>query len=254
MPVNNLIIDSDWTVASQHGTERFSAPFDGDKTQYIWEADYVISLASFAPVALDTAHPVLTGYFLVKESALSPVGVSDVVKWTRTYAKIPTTRNEYSSIVYQFIGYTGYISAANGTITANIPGRKRFSRTATCRIQYDYFLASSGQTYTTPGAIPVNQQQLYYFRIGTITNPGGILTWTQAYGLGTPDDIAQGSPTDTLVDTVGTFAQGVVPCVPTRTQYTAMVSAKTEIIPEASELSRWMGNIFVRSTKYVVAQ
>lgn len=256
MSVNNLLLDSDWTTAKPFGPQRNCIPFDGDNTVYYFEEDYTISLASFAVILLNTPHPVRGTFILVKETEPQPVGVYDVVKWTRTYAITPNTRSEFSSMVYPFIGYTGYIAATGGTLTSNVPGRKPFSRTVNCRIQYDYFFAGTGGAYLTPSAIPVNQQQLYYFRIGSITNPGGVLTWTATYTLGSANDISQGSPTQYLVDTTGTYAppNSIVPCVPTRTAYMALVSAGSEIIAEPSSLSRWMGNIWVRTTKYVIAQ
>lgn len=247
------------------GTQRFSSPFDGDNTNYVLEEDFLQFLGSYSSPTLSTTHAApLASYFLVKEGPLSPTGVSDVVKWTRTWAQVPASRSEPTSTAYQFIGYSGYLAAVGGSITATVPGRKRFTKSVTARIQYDYFLYGPGQTYTTFNAIPVIQSQKYYFRIGSIT-PGP--TWTQTYPAGSNDDLAQGSATDYLCDFTGPYQITVIPCVPSRTQYMALLATGTplpyqsgtgcltgEIVAEDSKLSRWMGNIAVRSTTYVIAQ
>lgn len=245
----NLINDGGFEIAKPHGPVRLSAPFDGVTTDYVLEQDWVQFNSVFAPLPLSTPHPDYSAYLLVKESPLQPVGVLDAVKWVRTYAQVPATRSEPTTAPYRFIGFTGYVSAIGGTITNNVPGRKPFTQSVNCRIQYDYFLS------TTPSTIPVMRAQAYYFRIGTITGSGPY-TWTATYTLGSAQDIAQGSPTDYILDTTGTYAvsNSIVPCVPSRTAYMALIAAGTEIAIEDSQLSRWMGNIFVRSTKYTVAR
>lgn len=251
---NNALVDNGFSTATQHGQSRFFAPFDGDNTNYVLEEDYVISLASYASVALNTAHPVYGTYFLVNESVQTPTGVLDVVKWTRTYAQVPATRSEPSSVSYNFIGYDGYVTASAGTITTNVQGRKRFMRSVTSRIQYDYFMVGAGLTYTTFQAIPTIPMQLYYMRQGNIAAGGGSGVWTATYTLGSPDDIAQGNPVDKLVDISGPYETSIVPCVPSRTQYMAMITAKAEIVQSDSKLSRWKGDIYVRETTYIIAQ
>lgn len=253
MSVNNLLLDGDWTTAKPFGPQVNCIPFDGDNTVYYFKEEYAQSLSSFAVIPLNTPHPFRSTFLLVKETQPQPVGVYDIVKWTRTYASQPNTRSEYSNTNYTFIGYEGYISSSGGAIVANVPGRRQFSRVVNMRVQYDYFFCGPGGTYTDPKLIPVIQQQIYYFRIGVTTSGP---TWTATYTLGSADDISQGTPTTSITDTSGAYASplDIVPCVPTRTAYMALVTAKSEISPQASTLSRWMGNIYVRTSYYIIAQ
>jgi hypothetical protein len=264
--VNTITDSADrFRVASPITVPRFTAPFDGTQAYYLLEQDYFIDAKLFAPLRLNTPHPVYKTYLLVKESATTLAGLG-CVKWTRTYAQVPATRNDPSTISYQFIGYQGFLSSIFAVIT-NIPGRKRFAKTVTSRVQYDYFLVDSqtgvlaGPTYDTPQHIPTIQAQAYYMRVGTFTigstGSGSASTWTGTYTLGSPQDIAQGLPVDYISDqygTVGGYQNGVIPTVPTRTQYMALVSAGSEIVAKDSQLTRWMGNIYARATTYIVAQ
>ena len=255
--MSKVLYDTDFNTASATGTPRYSAPFDGTNIEYVLEQDYVQRVGYFTPQALSTPSDIDSSFLLVKESPLQPVNVADVVKWTRTYAKVPATRNDYSTTAYQFIGFTGYIAVFIGVSTTTVPGRARFSKSVTARVQYDYFLVGS-TTYPTVASIPTIQAQKYYFRIGTLIESSGSYTWTAKYALGSSDDINQGIPTDYITDdtsiSTSSFQYGVIPSVPTRSTYMGWITNKTEIVAEDSQVTRWMGNIYVRSTKYIIAQ
>lgn len=264
MSVNNVIIDGDFSTAAVQGPPRFSAPFDGDNTFYLLEQDYVISLLSFAPIALNTGSPDYANYFLVKESTPEPVGVYDVVKWTRTYAKIPASRIDPSTVSYRFIGYAGNMGVLNLTaqlaaagFSGYVPGRPPNAQTVPLFITNEYFMVGTGGSYPDFASIPINLAQKYYTSAGSFTIAAGVGTFTPYFPpVGGTTDIANGTPTDYLTEsTVGSpYFFVAVPTVPSRTVYQALVSAGSLIVVEDSSISRWIGNIYCRVTKKVVAR
>jgi len=171
---------------------------------------------------LNTPHPTFTDAYLVEETPLQDLG-GGVARWTRRYAQIPATRIEYESFAYQFIGYMG-------TWGINVPPdqivthRDRFTKTVVSRLKHEYFLCATGQTYETPDLIPIIPAQAYKF-LGIVV--------------------------DYLWDVVSLFT---VATEPSRTEYEAWVAAGAEIVAEDSRVSRWLGNIYERVTRYVVAQ
>jgi hypothetical protein len=89
--------DGDWSIAAVDGAKRWFNPIeDSTAGKVAFEQDYMQSESSWTPVALGTRHPSLAGFFLTKESQLTPLG-GGKVKWTRTYAKIPDARTRYES-------------------------------------------------------------------------------------------------------------------------------------------------------------
>lgn len=218
-----IYIDGDFDVAKPCSQRRLSAPFPGVSTDLLIEQDFIQFFANFSPLAINTADSgtgAVSGAYLVEETPLQDLG-GGVAKWTRVFAKVPSTRSEFESFIYHFPGYSeAYI---NGVPQDSSGYRRPFDLTVTSRMQYDYFITGSGQTYTTPQAIPTNIRQRYYIT---------------AYGPTIPID--------------GPFLGSAT--TPTKTAYVSLVSNGTEIIAEDSHLERWKGNIFVRATRYVVAQ
>jgi len=219
--------DGTFTSASAVGATRKSFPFDGDNSSFIVEQDYMIALSSFSPLALSTAHGTYTDAYLVKESPLQDLG-GGIVKWTRTYAQIPATRDEYGSASYLFIGFLGvHVAPYSQYDTLVNDERDPFQKVVTSRLTKEYFLCAAGQTYTTPSAIPTIEAQSYHFD----GHPNNKVLY--------------------LVDpAINTISAETIPSLP---DYRDMVTAGDEIVAEDSTLERWMGNIYVRSTRYVKA-
>ena len=283
-----LVVDGIFNVPYQVTPPKFSQPFDGDAGAYVMEIDYWIHENYFKPIPLNTPHETVNNdpalaradYFLVKESPTQKVG-NGIVSWTRTYAQVPKSRNDYTTIAYSFIGFLGTLApltyVGNPTIP---PGRPLFTKVVKCRIQNDYFITennvpsqiagSIGTGSTTvnqmqpltgettdgkivlldPSQIQIIPKQPYYLGQG-YWNTG---TWTPLYS----DPVqaqAHAMQLGAIWDITGTLGlTGIgINCVPTRTQYNVWVSNNQEIVAEDSQVSRWMGNIYVRQTKYVVA-
>jgi hypothetical protein len=219
--------DGTFTSASAVGAARKSFPFDGDNSSFIVEQDFMIALSSFSPLALSTAHGTYTNAYLVKESPLQDLG-GGIVKWTRTYAQIPATRSEYSTFAYTFIGFLGAGIAPYSQYDIQAGDqRDPFLKVVMSRVYNEYFLCATGQTYTTPSAIPVINAQSYNFD-GLPNNKVNYLV-------------------DPAINPLSTATE------PTLPDYRDMVTAGDEIVAEDSTLERWMGNIYVRSTRYVKA-
>lgn len=273
MSANNVITDNGFSTAAQHGPPRFFAPFDGDNTFYVIEQDYVISQASFAATTLNTvadSTQVCPGgttfgsFKLQKESQPAPVNCGDIVLWTRTYVSTPNSRNEASTTNYKFIGYAGdttLLKVNSGGVLQNysgatyVQGRRPFTQTVPLTIVKDYFLCGSGGTYATPDLIPVNLAQKYYFQLGTTSIATGVMTFTPTYATGSPADIANGIPTEYICDASGAaYYYSPIGSNPTRTAYQALVTAGSLITVEDSSITRWMGNVWERTTKKVTAR
>lgn len=246
----NTITDGDFTVASAVTDPHIAAAFEGDPGRYVLEQEFVINNDYFAALPLSTPHPTFTNYFLVDESVPVPQSVPGIVHWKRTYAQVPAPRNDYGSIAYSFIGYYGKIANLAIASTFPIRGRNRFTETVTCRVQNDYFLVgtSPAASYATAALIPSIREQKYYIPLGTISGS----TFTRTYTAGSDNDINYGTATDSIWNAADWAS--LIPTTPTLSDYQAAIVASSEIVAEPSQLTRWKGNIYVRVTKYIVAQ
>ncbi len=239
--------DGTFTTAAATSPTRLSQPFAGDAGEYLLEQDFMQFRANFTPTALNTAHPDFSSYKLVNESQLHDLP-GGIVTWTRFYASLPDTRNDFTSIAYNFIGFYGKTADIAVATTFPITGRLRFSQTVPCRVKNDYFLTGTGGSFATPDLIPTALAQRYYVPLGTIA--GSVFTPT--YAPGSADDIRYGRPTDFIYNASEWAA--LIPTRPSVTEYQTLINTPTEIIAEDSTLSRWLGNYYVRVTKYIYPQ
>jgi hypothetical protein len=116
-------------------------------------------------------------------------------------------------------------------------------------------MVGSGGSYSDPTLIPLIQEQLYYMPIGSFAVSGGTGTFTPVYPDGNPLQALTGQQVDFLFDSwsSGGFTSSQH-SYPSLTAYKALVVAGGYIVAQASTLSRWQGNIWDRSTVYVLAQ
>lgn len=283
--------DGDFTTAQPVGIPVFSSPVPGSTVEYVFRQDFMQFRANVTALALGTAHPSsgqtpdYSTWMLVAEGDKLDVGAG-VVRWTRTYAKVPATHNEWESYVYDFIGTspTGLNSSAGF-------GRLRFSARVTSRLQHDYFFVNpslsndAAPIYKDAGNIPIVRAFKYCAQF--------VDSGTQRGGWHYPQDYVSDS---VLVTGVGVLS----PTIPSDTAYASMVrdassnkwqagvsqqiltsttpvlvdiaGMKTypdaypsgsppavtclfgQIPAEDSILTRWHGNIFLRRSRYVLAQ
>lgn len=255
-----VYVDGDFTVATAISKPRLSQPFQGDSGEYVLQQDFMQAVDSFVALGFNTAYTTApyTDYVLVGESPLANHDAG-IVSWTRTYAKVPAQRSDPSSYSYRFIGYETQIVVDSGDPTKSFRyiGRPRFTREVASRIQHDYFLIGTGGL-ATQNLIPLLLEQAYYIPLGFQQfGPGTINTFTPTYPITNALQQLTGNQVDFITDTV-TFAGNAfvnsAGTIPSRTDYLAMVTAKSEIIAAGSKLTRWMGNIIDRATTYIVAQ
>jgi hypothetical protein len=223
------------------GPPLFSAPIPGVNTLYLLTQDFMVNAASFSPIALDTPHPDNAAFLLVAESPPSDVtGLK--LRWTRTYAKVPTAHTDYTTTVYNFIGlygdvYTLATWSVGIWVENSALARLRFNKSALVKISFDYFLCAAGQTYVSPEHIPIQPATRYLGQ-----NRTG--EWLEVNYLN------------------DTYAQAVWYATnPTRTQYLAMITADWAPVSgtwsircQDDELERWQGNIWCRRQFFVKAQ
>lgn len=212
--------DGTWTTASG-SLITLENPFPEVNQPYVLRQTFKQFLANYAPLDLNTAHATYTDYKLVEESALNNLG-GGVVEWTRTYAKLPDAFDQFETTNYNFIGFYGTVIAIN--VTA-VSGRLRFVKSVTSRIHNEFFLVGTGGSYTDAAEIPSVEAQKYY--------------------IGDETQLTDFLGDDTVLDTAST---------PTRTDYETMIGAGDEIVAEDSRLTHWLGNYWLRQTRYVKAQ
>lgn len=266
---NSILTDGDWSQASPTGAERPASPISTVNSNYVIEQDYVVNADSFSPLALNTPHPTKPSYKLVMETQPQDVG-SGAVRFTRTYAQVPSQHDVWTTTAYNFIGFWGYripiISANVGfttyTYAAGVPvGRERFMERANMRLQHDYFLIGAGGTYASAGSIPLIQSQKYREKLT------GFSYWTDV---------------DLLVDSG--ISGGPLPTTPTRATYNTWIEnvrnlgwncgrvinewipgatpsvldtsepSPGQICVEDSSIQQWLGTIYVRKTGFVLAK
>jgi hypothetical protein len=121
MSVPSFIDDGNFSTAQQNGPGWWTLPFmnRGDSRTFEFHAKFRQSAASYVPYenqlagVLNTPPPLIVREnpqwiqtargkaYLVEESETSDVGCG-ILEFTRTYAGLPETRTEPSSIVYPF--------------------------------------------------------------------------------------------------------------------------------------------------------
>jgi hypothetical protein len=245
-------IDGDYTVASAISKAIFSSPIPRDKNAYILKQDFIQAAASFAPLAINTPHAVSTSFVLAEESERQSAG-GNLVKWTRTYAKIPASWDDWERFLFQQIGFMGDYVSSGGSLVTAITGRDRRQDNVMSRIAHDYFLVdpvsgtSSGPgtlaaPYDSPGSIPAPLRLRYYYA----SNP----SLDVDYIADSPPLVVASTPSRTTyngwVTNAGTYgwASGIAP----GGTHPAQIQAEDAVI------APWMGNIWVRQTRYVLAK
>ena len=230
--------DGTFTTATLCSPYRITLPIERDITAKIVEQDFMVAYGSYTPLALDTAHPTVTTAYLVKEAGHTQIG-NGIIQFTRVYATIPANRDDYDTFTYTFPGlystgdgnppYNQYWESVTGE------GRDPFPDTVTSRVKNEYFLCATGQTYTTPSAIPVIQGQ--EFALDSNANA------RMYYLLPEGEFVGDSTPTREAWETLAAGGTGL-----------GSGAAAGEFIPEDSKLENYMGNIWVRKTRYIKAQ
>ena len=220
MPAALTYQDGTFTTARAVSLPVFSAPFSdqGVTTDYVLTQEWMQALTSYSPLALDTPHPDYADFMLAKEGEKRDIG-GGMVQWTRTYAKLPADFSQPNgNISYNFIGFAG----VGGINVPSASYRPRITEAVPVKLVRAFF-----RTADPLSDIPFIEATRYYFQ----AQPNQDV------------DLLQDNPPFENVT------------VPTRTEYEALIAADDfNIVAEASRISIWMGNIYIRETSYVKAR
>jgi hypothetical protein len=275
-------IDADYTVATPVSLPVFSSPIPGDNSKYLLTQKFQQCLFDYeaAHDDLNKPHADYPDYVLVEEGELMEIG-GGFVEWTRKYAKKPNSLDDWGTHTYNFIGLSG--STQSGVV---IPNRPRISRTVISKLVYDYFIVpSTGITDPITGdvyniAVPGDIQKIYAMQYcSQYTFPAGGVIGGIAYAVNSLNPAAASSATyPTLEDYFNTMLpnsyasgwNGIVTLLKIFNDYTFNSGTSTGhfagaidvahstlggiIAAEDSNLTRWMGQIYQRATRFVLAQ
>lgn len=247
------------------GTQPNIHPWSPNQQVMVLEQEFMVAQNAYFPMPLNTQYNVLwslgfqdqfpSGYpsaqiglmYLVEEGELQDAG-GGISKIRRKWATLPPTRCEIEQYSYTFIGLM-----TNGSVQ-----RPPYTQNVQSRIQYDYFIFDDLEILSIPlfpngfrldastGLYPTGLiiPQMQYFENQTIETSYGIYV---------------GAPVDTLTD--GDRADPTTATLPTATDYLGWCTGIgtgnaqiAEIVAESSTFTRWMGNIWERRTRFVLAQ
>ena len=217
MTTNAKYIDGDYSEATPCSAPVFESAFEHTTEKHILRQDWCQDADLWQPLGLSSQHPDFSDYILVSEGPHQDLGAG-AIKWERVYARIPETFVELAgNIAYQFIGFWG----ANAVHTPFFDGREPFTRNVPCQVTRDFYLTDD------PDTIAIIPATRYY----SGANDNFDLTY------------------------LGDSPPYYVTSVPSPDAYEDLINDDAfNLVAEASAVTRWMGNIWMRETKRVKAQ
>lgn len=281
----------DYTNPLPDGARRWLRPFDDNFSQVMFEQDYQQFEDSFVPLTLDTPSDDFSNAYLVRESELSALG-GGVVKWTRTYARIPENREAFEGYSWLIPGIdTGLVfaevaitSASDelGVTTINCAGNTFAAVGDSVSISYTFVDIRTGTQYGRNVVRRVLSGGGSTLGVALIFEPGGSINYNTAKRIepGRPAEALEvgsslqfdyylpgvsagvASPFDIPVISELQIYDGdgikvnvfTNDTVPTITQWRASIAGGEKVCVVASIVRRWQGNIFERSTRYCIAR
>ena len=283
--------DGDYTTPLPDGARRWLRPFDDNFAQVMFEQDFQQFEDNFAPLTLDTPSDDFSDAYLVREGELSALG-GGVVKWTRTYARIPENREVFEGYSWLIPGIdTGLVFAAVaitstsdelGVTTISCAGTTNAAIGDSVSISYTFVDIRTGTQYGRNVVRRVLSGGGATLGVALIFEPGGSINYNTAKRIepGRPAEALEvgsslqfdyylpgvsagvASPFDIPVISELQIYDGdgikvnvfTNDTVPTITQWRASIAAGEKVCVVASILRRWQGNIFERSTRYCIAR
>lgn len=229
---NIAFVDGDFTIATPIAAPVFSSPFPGVAESLVMTLAFQQFNEWWEPVPINTGYndsvppayqnPDYEDFVLCSENERQDIGGA-IVQWTRTYAKVPDQRTEGSSYSYSYPGLVGTYTPTGGGAQNIVTLRLPIQLTPTCKIVYEYFLVGLNGTYADFLSIPRIAHTQFYIPI--------------------LNGISEVGKQDVTILGVST--------VPTTTEYQTAQGDGSLIVAEDSQVSRWMGDIFQRVTKYI---
>ena len=271
--------DFPFGTATPIGPPILTQPIPGDGGYYLLTQDWMQHLASFTPLALNTPHPQFSNYYLTKEGPHTDVS-GGMVKWTREYSQIPASPfYEWETTNFT---YPGVIEIAGLTTDINSTSRGPYAVTTLSRVRHDYFIVDSSGTYpgsyTDPGQIPAVRQTIFCTsgtlpstsaKVGAVYAIASFVTPVNGATFGGNIYIETVPPSSTyqaMVADAGAHAwsatqtvENIIYDTSSNANYIPLsgTNAPTwggRIVAEDSRLSRWRGDIYVRTYREVLAK
>ncbi|MDE2103927.1 MAG: hypothetical protein KGL39_42215 [Patescibacteria group bacterium] len=215
----------DFTVATAVGQLRNESPLLPELNDVlIFQQDFMQRGDLFVALPYNTINPNLVDpAYLFDESPRQDMG-GNVVKWTRSWARIPTSYGKAGGI-YPFV-----IPAFEGT-----PGRPAKKLPMAMEVWRDFFLCGNWGVYGSWQDIPIQKAfSPYYVDPADPTNKTNLLSWTH------------GSFENALANDGTTW--------PTISQYVGWINSGVRIQVEDDKVTNWRGGIYMRERFTVLAQ
>ena len=281
----------DYTNPLPDGARRWLRPFDDNFDQVMFEQDFQQFEDNFSPLTLDTPSDDFSDAYLVREGELSALG-GGVVKWTRTYARIPASREVFEGYSWlipgigtgALFGGQGITSATNaaGVTTLSCAGDTTAAIGDSVSISYTFVDGVTGTQYGRNVRRTVLSGGGATLGVSIISEPNGTISYNSAkkiepgrpaealevgsslqfdyylpgvsVGVATPFDIPVISELQ-IYDGDGIKVNAfAADTVPTITQWRASIADSEKVCVVASILRRWQGNIIERATRYCIAR
>lgn len=273
-----------------NGPRSWERPFDDLTAELLFRENYIQTVESFIPAALDTPHELYPDCYLVSEGQRENIG--GFYKWTRTYARIPENREAFEGYSWLIPGIdTGLVfaevaitSASDelGVTTINCAGNTFAAVGDSVSISYTFVDIRTGTQYGRNVVRRVLSGGGSTLGVALIFEPGGSINYNTAKRIepGRPAEALEvgsslqfdyylpgvsagvASPFDIPVISelqiydgdgikVNVFTNDTVPTI---TQWRASIAGGEKVCVVASIVRRWQGNIFERSTRYCIAR
>lgn len=274
--------DGDWSKPKPEGLPLHSTPLPWTSNEYVFTQKFKVHRSAFAVLPLNSKHPDYSDFVLVEEGPRTDIG-GGMVEWERTYAAVPDAGDEYETYPFNLIGFANNIIAGPNFEE----GRARQIRRVNSRVHNEFFLAgntyspinggygtgtsdgnatSSGPgtvaaPYDVSGSIPrVNEfyycLQLLYLSVwyGGIEFPTDFIGQQNTFPLIV--DYKKMCSDARLNGWNATISVQLLQRLGDE-QYVIIPETSTlggQLVPEPSQLTRWKGNIWLRRTRYVLAE
>lgn len=283
---------SGWNTHREVATPRIEYPlFDkGCADHLVVTRTYEGPLSTYAAAAIGTADAVYGTAYLVEQGPLQDVG-GGCVRYTRTFATVPVQWSELESFVFVFPAYlagaagtsfsaTSIAPDAAGTViigtgaTGITVGENVIASVSYTRAGVKYGQTFRGAATAVSSGVSVTLPGTLLGSVGSATAVSGeVREWSIGRGAAEPLTVGSRIVHDYAlsslanldsdlplaqqfrpVDSAGLATDSLTALSnPTSAAYATMVADRAEIGAEASVRRRYMGNIYVRSTRLVTA-
>ena len=290
MPLITDLPNSGALTATIAGPKQWSSPFGDVVDALVFTQDYIQATSTFAPAALDSPDATYPDAYLVGESPRDDKG--EFVRWTRTYAKIPPSRQMFEGYSWLVPGIgTGAVysaqtvtSAANaaGVTTLTCGGNTTASAGDSLSVSYTFTDGVTGTQYGRTVIRTMTGGSGTAPSVALISEPGGTITFLTAKKVepGRPAEALEvgsslqldyylpgvsaaiGTPFDIpiigelqIYDGDGVKVDSFTAATsPTITSWRTSISTSAKVCVVASIVRRWKGNIYERATRYCIAR